>query len=226
MNTNKNNLKEYYESFITSQKHASPDLLPLLKKYQESTFLRPLPEHQKNAFRKIADFIGDSTAPLILDSCCGTGLSTLNLAQNYPEALVIGIDKSAARITRGPDLTSNCLVVRGDIYDLWSLFIKEKIHFIKHFMFYPNPWPKAGHLKRRFYAHPTFLGMSTLSDYFELRSNWPLFIEEASIAFNFAGLQVNTAEPAKDRPPMSLFEKKYQDHGVKLYLLVAQKLRG
>jgi tRNA G46 methylase TrmB len=38
--------------------------------------------------------------PLLLDSCCGTGRSTWNLAALRPDAFVIGVDKSLVRLTR------------------------------------------------------------------------------------------------------------------------------
>eukprot|EP00802_Teleaulax_amphioxeia_P012823 Tamp_12868.p1 GENE.Tamp_12868~~Tamp_12868.p1 ORF type:complete len:327 (+),score=43.89 Tamp_12868:22-981(+) len=42
--------------------------------------------------------VGD--VPLLLDSCCGTGRSTWNLAALRPDAFVIGVDKSLVRLTR------------------------------------------------------------------------------------------------------------------------------
>ena len=38
--------------------------------------------------------------PLLLDSCCGTGRSTWNLAKVRPDAFIIGVDKSIARLER------------------------------------------------------------------------------------------------------------------------------
>jgi len=38
--------------------------------------------------------------PLVLDSCCGTGRSTWNLAHLRPDAFIIGVDKSLVRLTR------------------------------------------------------------------------------------------------------------------------------
>lgn len=216
-------LKNYYESFITSQKEASPHLLPLLNKYAITQFARPIPQHQRDALEKVIHFIYHKKAPLILDSCCGTGLSTITIAKSHPEALVIGIDKSKNRILRGATPPDNCLIIQADIYDMWTLFMQKNIRFIKHFMLYPNPWPKVSHLKRRFYAHPVFLAMCSLAPCFELRSNWPLFIEEAVLAFRFAGFKVNSHELIATAPPLSLFEKKYREHDVKLYVLTAQK---
>ena len=38
--------------------------------------------------------------PLLLDSCCGTGRSTWNLAKLRPDAFIIGVDKSLTRLAR------------------------------------------------------------------------------------------------------------------------------
>jgi tRNA (guanine-N7-)-methyltransferase len=38
--------------------------------------------------------------PFVLDSCCGTGRSTWNLAAMRPDAFIVGVDKSLARLER------------------------------------------------------------------------------------------------------------------------------
>ncbi|MCA9506989.1 MAG: hypothetical protein KC505_01030 [Myxococcales bacterium] len=214
-------LKSTYENFYTSQKKISDQLPSVLKKYQVNSFLKPIPLHQQAPLALIKSFIAKKNRPLILDSCCGTGLSTKNLAHLYSDHIVIGIDKSQARLSRAPSLPSNCLLVRADIVDMWRLLLAERIIFDKHFMFYPNPWPKSGHLKRRFYAHPSFLHMLKLAPYFELRSNWKIFIDEAKLAFEFHGLKVCEQE-YEISTPISLFEKKYQESQCCVYQLKAQ----
>jgi len=38
--------------------------------------------------------------PVVLDSCCGTGRSTWNMAKLRPDAFIVGVDKSLVRLTR------------------------------------------------------------------------------------------------------------------------------
>ena len=43
--------------------------------------------------------------PIILDSGCGTATSTIRLGLQYPDAIVLGIDRSLLRLTKNkPDV--------------------------------------------------------------------------------------------------------------------------
>ena len=67
------------------------------------------------------------SGPLIIDSCCGTGDSTRNLAGRFPEALVVGVDKSAHRLARHqPGDRQNYALVRADVNDFWRLANRQK----------------------------------------------------------------------------------------------------
>lgn len=218
-----NHLGSFYETFNTSQREVSPNLLPLLHKYQRGIFLRPFPSHQRQAFSSIVDFIAEKGRPIIVDSGCGTGLSSINLALHFPDHLVVGIDKSLARLQKAYEVPENCLLVRADYFDMWRLFKDEGVLASKHFMLYPNPWPKIGHLKRRFYAHPAFFSMATLSPYFEMRCNWELFVNEAKVAFDFLGFDTVIDQIIVSNP-LSLFERKYQQSQCRLFRLIATKV--
>jgi tRNA G46 methylase TrmB len=55
----------------------------------------------------------------------------------------------------------NVLLLRAELSDFWKCCLssnqwQEKICIYKHYLLYPNPYPKKSRLKSRFYAHPAF----------------------------------------------------------------------
>src|SRR5262245_12396586 len=111
-----------YENFWNAQHSSHPLITHIVRRHKNTQYLRPIPCHQKIPFDQIVAFIAKRPAPLILDSCCGTGMSTKKLAEQYRDHNVIGIDKSASRLARtDARVFDNCLLVRGDIFDLWRL---------------------------------------------------------------------------------------------------------
>jgi tRNA G46 methylase TrmB len=95
------------------------------------------------------------------------------------------------------DATNNVLLLRADLIDFWhlcltSLVWQQTVHVKKHYLLYPNPYPKKARLKNRFYAHPAFpLLMLTLmmegdepndSTQMIVRSNWKGYLEEFALS--------------------------------------------
>lgn len=61
---------------------------------------RPIAKHTREAFDKVSNYILDNKTPIVLDSGCGTGRSSMLLGEMYPSHVVIGIDRSMARLSR------------------------------------------------------------------------------------------------------------------------------
>ena len=59
--------------------------------------------------------------PLVLDSFCGTGMSTKRLAEQHGDAAVIGLDKSAHRLTKHADASDQYLLLRAECEPFWQL---------------------------------------------------------------------------------------------------------
>ncbi|WP_371195602.1 SAM-dependent methyltransferase [Glaciecola sp. SC05] len=76
------------------------DLLKVVNKHRVSVFKRPIAMHTQAAFDEAIVWLSDWKGDVILDACCGVGESTLNIAQEYPQARVIGVDKSIARLQK------------------------------------------------------------------------------------------------------------------------------
>ncbi len=204
----------------TSQTGPHHDLLKVVRRYKITDYRRPIPHAQTLALEQVIQFTARRDRPLIIDSGCGTGHSTKNLAQQFPDHVVIGIDKSAHRLARAPDfgMLDNALLVRADLCDLWRLLEQQKLRMSRHYVLHPNPWPKIGHLKRRFHAHPVFKTMVRLAPYLEVRTNWRIYADELMMALTELGQRPELVSMT-DTAPITLFEKKYLAHGSEIFIV-------
>jgi tRNA G46 methylase TrmB len=101
--------------------------------------------------------------------------------------------------------TNNTLLLRADLIDFWHQCLTSStwqsiVHVHRHYILYPNPYPKKARLKSRFYAHPAFplLMLTLMNDRNEnddnnsscdddngimiVRSNWRGYLEEFAMA--------------------------------------------
>lgn len=197
-------------------------LAKLVAKHAQSEFRKPLMPYNRDAFdASMAAWRQAGNPPLILDAGCGVGLSTRHLAHRFPGHFVIGVDQSADRLSRNTEwnapIPANFICVRADLVDYWRLMLADGVRPEKHFLLYPNPWPKIGHLARRWHGHPVFPTIVALGGELECRSNWQVYIAEfASALSQLSGTQVNV-EPFVARNPITPFEKKYTDSGHPLW---------
>lgn len=220
--------------------HGQPDLHPRLpevvRRHLATRDRTPTPEHTERAFRAVNGHIAPAPAPVVFDSGCGTGASTLRLAEHHPDAWVVGIDKSAARLRRGPAgertapapehpravrIAPRALLVRADMFALWRLAARAGLRLAHHYVLYPNPWPKPGHLFRRVHGHPAFPALLTLGGRLEVRTNWRVYADELSAALSVAGLTAPAPERFDPKAPLTPFEVKYQRNGHDLWRLSA-----
>ncbi len=194
-----------------------------VKKHLENPSKKPLSQHTQRAFdviRRQVESHLDQNKPLIFDSCCGTAMSTQIIAGGNPDALVIGIDRSEVRLTKSTnaELPSNIVLVQAECSDFWALAKEAGWTLQKHFILYPNPYPKSKHLKRRWHGHPAFPVLLSLGGELEVRSNWDVYIDEFCSAANYmVDNSCKGAEIFQADPPLTLFEKKYQESGQELY---------
>lgn len=196
------------------------DLLEVVERHATSRFARPIADYNREAFDYAAGRVERESRPLILDSGCGTGDSSRILSHRYPDHLVIGIDRSADRLSRHRSGTpDNCLLVRADLIDFWRLAVAAGWHPERHYLLYPNPEPKPRHLKRRFHAHPVFPSLVALGGRLEARSNWRIYLEELAIALDYHGREADIAPLPADAEPLTLFERKYAASGQALWCL-------
>jgi tRNA (guanine-N7-)-methyltransferase len=92
-------------------------------------------------------------APLVLEIGCGTGTSTLAMAKSEPEVDVIAVEvyrRGLAQLLSAIERENitNIRLIRGDAVDvLESLIAPASLSGVR--VFFPDPWPKARHHKRR-----------------------------------------------------------------------------
>ena len=241
----------------TNQEDIYKNLEGAVRKYMRTQYQRPVADHTHEAFAQVVEFVckfyGNAGrawnedravhAPydVILDSGCGTGESTLNIAKKFPGTPVIGIDKSAARLTKAGGAASsdtspfptNAFLVRAELLDFWRLALEEvragRWHIPYHALYYPNPWPKQSEATRRFHLHPIFPTFLSLGDTIELRTNWEIYAKEFAEAVRIAKelpARPNTAvncEAIAPEQPITAFERKYKNARQQLWRVVVNQ---
>jgi len=208
----------------SAQRAAHEHLLRRVERHLHEPFRKPFADYNRAAFA--ASLAGwDGKAPLILDAGCGVGHSTIQLARAYPDHWVIGVDQSEERLNRRkpyPDalLPRNMVFVRADLVDYWRLCDEAGLRLARHYLLYPNPWPKIGHLARRWHGHPVFPLIPRLGGVLECRTNWQVYMEEFTVALARVSGREVAWEPFEASIPLTPFERKYRDSGQPLYRVV------
>lgn len=199
------------KEIITNQSSINENLVDIVNKHLHTEFKKPISAHTQQAFDEVQRIVQDFNGPIILDSCCGVGQSTRIIASQNPDAFVVGIDKSDDRISRNVEDkwdAENYFLVRADLNDFYRLVVAAKWPVKKHYILYPNPWPKAKHVKRRWHGSAVFPYILKVCDNIELRSNWRLYLEEFELAAQICGFDgvINLVNPGT---PLTPFEAKY-----------------
>jgi len=206
---------------VTNQNGPHENLRSTVQKHLNAPFLRPIADHTKYAFETVQGQLQKIARPIVLDACCGVGDSSRALAQQFPNHWVIGVDKSEHRLQkeRVGGIPENLLLIRADLNDFYRLAAGENWRLERHYILYPNPWPKAAHLGRRWHGAPVFADMLKLGGRLELRSNWKLYLEEFQVALGVADQSATVVlfEPDEYLTP---FEKKYHLSGQALWQLI------
>ncbi|QEA38917.1 methyltransferase domain-containing protein [Pistricoccus aurantiacus] len=207
---------------VTNQTGPHRDLVKRVVRALEHPLRKPVAEHSLAAFREAQQWLARQGGPPILDAGCGVGLSTRALARRFPDRAVIGIDRSADRLSRRHgEPPGNVLLVRADLVDFWRLALDAGWRPRRHYLLYPNPYPKASHLKQRWHGHPVFPTLLALGGRLELRSNWRLYLEEFALAAARAGGGTAEVQPfAPQGEYLTPFERKYHQSGQALWRLV------
>ncbi len=194
------------------------DLALRLERHLRHPFRKPYAEYNRQAFARALAAWGGS-APLVLDAGCGVGWSTLALAEEFPDRFVLGVDQSLDRLERGKPrpCPANAAFVRADLVDFWRLLAAEGVVLDRHYLLYPNPWPKIGHLGRRWPGHPVFPSLLALGGVLECRSNWRIYVEEFAFAVHRLCGIAAPVEAWHPATPLTAFERKYFQSGHELW---------
>lgn len=210
---------------VSNQAGVHSELARVLERHRHAPWREPLHAPSLAAFDSLLRHLPGKPEQLVLDSGCGTGESTLTLARMFPQALVLGIDQSAVRLAERAEFGfaehGNAILLRARVETIWRRLAELGWRVHRHFLLYPNPWPKAEHLKRRWHGHPVWPGLLAISDALELRTNWPVYAEEFALACTLSGWRADCRELAPESAGLSPFERKYRDSGHVLTRILA-----
>ena len=207
----------------TNQQGIHEDLDLLVEKYRARHWQKPIATHTQQAAESVFEWLGNDECDIILDACCGVGESTINIAKAYPNAKVIGVDKSSARLDKHQHYqrqysyeVSNALVVQADLLDFWRLLVSKveemhQWHVLKQYLLYPNPYPKKTQVTKRWHASPVFPFVMALSTNIEVRSNWKTYLEEFRRAAKHYNVEMQIE--CLNGTPITPFERKYMKSG-------------
>ncbi|MGB1191308.1 MAG: methyltransferase domain-containing protein, partial [Pseudomonadales bacterium] len=118
---------------VSNQAAEHDNLTEIVCKHLATDFQRPIAQHNIEAYQYAISQI--NKPHIIFDSGCGNGKSTLNLASRYPEAFIIGIDKSHHRLNKlanKSNAANNYCLVRADLIDFWRLAANDNIKLLHH----------------------------------------------------------------------------------------------
>jgi tRNA (guanine-N7-)-methyltransferase len=207
---------------VESTQHAPHPRLPeIVARHLHMPYRREPSAAGRAAFATVETRLRE---PFILDAGCGTGASTIALAQQFPDYVVLGVDKSVARLAVGrglldrslPDrallgserMVANAILLHCELVDFWQLAAAAGLRCERQYLLYPNPWPKGEQLKRRWHAHPIFPAILALGEVIELRTNWRVYAEEFAQALEIAGACATSNSFLPDAA-LTPFERKY-----------------
>ena len=207
----------------SSQRGVHPHLERHLRRHLQTPWSQPFHLPSADSYRQLKDEgVLSGTRAIILDSGCGPGKSTQKLAGLLPQHIVIGVDQSHVRLAKsgvnsGFSRNGNCILLRAELSTFWRLLLMDGYSPERHFILYPNPWPKPGHLLRRWHGHPVFPQLLSLGGEIEMRCNWEIYALEFAQAVNIA--TGSNIKPKKIQPEsgISPFEQKYLERGQILF---------
>ncbi len=215
-------MKDNSRRITTNQTGVHEHLTAIVAAHRDADFRKPIAPFSEHTFETLVTLVSTGD-PWILDSGCGTGESTRQLAVQFPDHRVIGIDRSAARLERQrSDWPANATLLRGDLVDLWRLLRRSDLTPARHYVLYPNPYPKKQQVRRRWHGHPVFPDLVAISPYLELRSNWRLYLEECALALSAFGRQSELNPVSEDSADLTAFERKYRRSGQTCWRLIAR----
>jgi len=180
------------------------------------------------------------SAPVQIDVGSGKGTFILNQARAHPDINFLGIEwankyyrYSLDRICRWQ--MENVRIARADVRDVIGRFLPAESIDTFH-IYFPDPWPKKRHHKRRFFNPANLLNvircltpggfLRTATDhqeYFQVISD--LLLNHPQIAANFRRVDFLPASSADEGEWVGTnFERKYLKENRQFYTLALQKI--
>jgi len=200
-------LKREIRSYVLRQGRITPSQKLFLEKLLP-VFGIPF----SNALIDPASIFG-RTAPVVLEIGSGMGETTAEIAHQHPAFDFIAIE------VHGPGVGSllkkidalglnNLRVIRHDAVEVLASMIPDGVLAGIH-LFFPDPWPKKRHHKRRLVQPPfaTLAARKLARDgYLHAATDWPEYAEQMDAVFSNEPL-LQKADQSKARP-ITKFERR------------------
>lgn len=167
------------------------------------------------------------SAPLVLEIGSGMGESTAAMAANRPEINLLAVEVYKPGVAQtfhhlakaGVDTVR---VMRGDAVEILTALIPEN-SLTEVWLFFPDPWPKARHLKRRL-VNPEFVELvsSRLVDggIFRLGTDWEHYADQMLEVCSASPTLQNAHDGWAPRPefrPRTRFERRGINAGREIF---------
>ncbi len=171
-------------------------------------------------------------APLVLEIGSGMGETTAAMAQADPHRNVLAVEVhtpglgNLLRLVEAGGLT-NVRVLEGDARDvLRDLLAPESLDEVR--VFFPDPWPKARHLKRRLVT-PEFLDLVAsrlvVGGRLHVATDWASYADQVlALLAEHEGFEV--VSRARGARPVTRFEQRGLEAGREAHDVVARRLSG
>ncbi|MBN2433255.1 MAG: hypothetical protein JXQ27_17425 [Acidobacteria bacterium] len=162
---------------------------------------------------------------------CGRAKNLINLSPQQPHTLYIGTERDNHRFQaasrRAERLARpNLLILRRDVVPLVAFNFPDST-VDEYDLFYPDPWPRYRHRRRRWYRHPFVLELlRTLKQGGSIRltSDRLFYVQEAAWMFGvYLNCRLELLEHVQVHSNRTHFESKYLQQGRRLYELVVRK---
>ena len=156
--------------------------------------------------------------PTVVEIGFGMGEATLEIARRHPERNYLGIEvflNGFAKVLHeiGRDRMQNLRIIRFDAVEVLQTMIRDNSVAAFH-IFFPDPWPKKKHHKRRLIQEPfVSLLAEKLVDggYVYCVTDWEPYAEQMLQVLGAEPTLVNTANgyaPRPDYRPLTKFENR------------------
>lgn len=161
-------------------------------------------------------------APLVVEIGFGMGDATVEIAKALPDMDFIGIDVHPPGIGHllqrlEDEALQNVRVMEHDAVDVFTHMIPDASLAGLH-VFFPDPWPKARHHKRRL-LKPSFVALAAKKlhpgGYFHCATDWENYAEQILEVFIEEPLLANTSHGFAPKPSYRP-QTKFENRGLKL----------
>jgi tRNA (guanine-N7-)-methyltransferase len=168
------------------------------------------------------DRIFGRNAPTVLEIGFGMGETTATIAAQHPRNNYLGIEVHTpgvgSLLKRVAELNlANLRIIQHDAVEVLRDMIAPATFDAVH-IFFPDPWPKKRHHKRRL-LQPEFIGLLVermkAGAYLHVATDWQEYAEQILDVFRREPQLVNTAEGYAPRPDYRP-QTKFETRGLKL----------